>query len=94
MNATRANAPAFPLPGTNYQAQLNALSKPDVFLSPPNAGISLREHVSLSLLMRRHCDPSHETNIREAFKAADLFLQISEETAPKAPTVTDTPGRN
>ena len=90
MNAARANAPAFPLPGTNYQAQLNSLSKPDVFLSPPNAGISLREHIALQLL-----PPLPDTeDIRHAFNVASLFLQISEETAPKAPTVTDTPGRN
>ena len=77
----RALAPAFPLPGTNYQASTSALGKPETFVSPPNAGISLREHVALELLTTGYHETGNEDSVREAFKAADLFLKVSDETA-------------
>lgn len=81
MNANRAISPAFPLPGTNYQAQATALSQPMTYLSPPNIGIVLREHVALSLL--KSAPDINEQTIRKAFWAADVFLKVSEETMPK-----------
>ena len=84
MNANRAISPAFPLPGTNYQAQPTALSQAVTYLSPPNVGIVLREHVALTLLTT--FSDINEQTIARAFWAADLFLKISEETMPKPVT--------
>jgi len=74
--ARRAQAPAFPLPGTNYQMQTSALGKPDTFVSPPNMGITLREHIAVQLLpaLRAKFDVS-ETAIIEAFNMADEIIR-------------------
>lgn len=74
--ARRAQAPAFPLPGTNYQMQTSALGKPDTFVSPPNMGISLREHIAVQLLpaLIAKFDVS-ETAIIEAFSMADEIIR-------------------
>lgn len=75
----RADAPAFPLPGTNYQMQTTALGKPDTFVSPPNAGITLREEIATRLLaaliVRISEQETSNAVLDKAFELADMVIE-------------------